>query len=73
MHRKIVFVIVESSVIKISEAFIDLDDVTLSFISIWSEILLGSQWTVNQTTSCQHRLSQKKLVNHIGEVVLESK
>jgi len=28
---------------------------------------LGSQETVNQTTSCQHKLS-KQLVQHIGEV-----
>jgi len=31
------------------------------------EILLGSQETVNQTTSCQHKLS-KQLVQHIGEI-----
>jgi len=31
------------------------------------EILLGSQGTVHQTTSCQRKLS-KKLVQHIGEV-----
>jgi len=30
------------------------------------EMLLGSQETVNQTTSCQHKLS-KQLVHHIGE------
>jgi len=32
---------------------------TISFISVWNEILLGSQGTVNQKTSCQHTHSQK--------------
>jgi len=31
------------------------------------KFLLGSQGTVNQTTTCQHTLS-KKLVQRIGEV-----
>jgi len=30
-------------------------------------MLVGSQGTVKQTTSCQHTLA-KKLVQHIGEV-----
>jgi len=35
---------------------------------------LGSQGTVNQTTSCQHTLSKKTIAAHWrGTVVLESK
>ena len=36
----------------------------ISFISVWNEILLGSQGTVNQTTSCQHTLSKKTSASH---------
>jgi len=67
MHRTIVFVKVQSSVIEISESVPWSRHCYAISTSIWNEILLGSQGTVNQTTSCQHTLS-KKLVQHIGEV-----
>ena len=75
MHRKIVFVKVESSVIEISEmVHWSRHCYVISFISFWNEILLGSQGTVNQTTSCQHTISQKTSAAHWrGTVVLESK
>ena len=63
-HRKIVFVKFESSVT------INILIQTLRrylFNKRLEEILLGSQETVNQTTSCQHKLS-KQLAQHIGEV-----
>ena len=56
---------------------------TLFFITWWNKnnhvtcllllmlnvaFVLGFQGTVNQTTSCQHKLS-KKVVQHIGEVL----
>jgi len=60
MHRKIVFVKVESSVIEISESVHwSSRCYAISFISFWNEILWGSQGTVNQTTSCQHTLYKK--------------
>ena len=53
MHRKIVFVKVESSIIEISESFHwSRRCYAISLISVWNEIVLGSQGTVNQTTSC---------------------
>ena len=73
MHRKIDIVKIESSVIeKYLKAFIDYD--AASCISVWNEILLGSQGTVNQTTSCQHTLFKNNSTVHWrGTVVLESK
>ena len=70
MHRKIVYVKVESSVIKISESVHwSRRCYAISFISVWNEIVLVSQGTVNQTTSCQHTPSKKHtLVQHIGAV-----
>jgi len=60
MHHKIVFVKVESSVIEISESVHwSIRCYAISFISVWNKIVLGSQGTVNQTTSCQHTLSKK--------------
>ena len=60
MHRKIVFVKVESSVIEISElVHWSRRYYAVIFISVWNEFLLVSQETVNQTTSCQQTLSQK--------------
>ena len=75
MHRKIVFVKVELSVIEISESVHwSRRCYYISFISVWNEILLGSQGTVNQTTSCQHTLSKEISAAHTrGTVVLESK
>ena len=75
MHRKIFFVKVESSVIEISERIQwSRRCYAISFISVWNEILMGSQGTVNQTTSCQHTLSQKTSEAHWrGAIVLESK
>jgi len=73
--KKIVFVKVESSVIEISQSVHwSRRCYAISFISVWNEILLGSQGTVNQTTSCQHTLSNKTKAAHWrGTVVLESK
>jgi len=76
MHHKIVFVKVESSVIEISESVhCSRRCYAISFISDWNEILLGSEETVNQTTSCQHTLSKKNTsaAHWRGTVVLESK
>ena len=75
MHRKIVFVKVESSVIEISESVHwSRRCYAISFISVWNENILGSQGTVNQTTSCEHTLSKKTSAAHWrGTVVLESK
>ena len=74
-HCKIIFVKVESSVIEISENFHwSRRCYAISFISVWNEMLLGSQGTVNQTISCQHTLS--KIISAPywrGTVVLESK
>ena len=48
MHRNIVFVKVESSVIEISESVHGSRRCyAISFISDWNEIVLGSQGTVN--------------------------
>jgi len=59
MHRKIVFGKVESIVIEISESVHwSRHCYAIIFVSIWNEILLGSQRTVNQTTSCQYTLSK---------------
>ena len=64
MHRKIIVVKVELSVIEISESVHwSRRCYAISFISVWNEILLGSQGTVNQTTSCQHMLSKKNECN----------
>jgi len=62
IHRKIVFVKVESSVIEISESVHwSRHCYAISFISVWKEILLGSQGhPVNMHFP-------KKLVQHIGE------
>jgi len=69
LHRKVVFVKVESSVIEISESVHwTRRCYAISFISVWTEIVLGSQGTVNQTTSCQHTLPPKQIVQHIWEV-----
>ena len=75
MHCKIVIVKVESSVIEISESVHrSRRCYAISFISVWNEILFGSQGTVNQTTSCQHMLYKKTSATHWrGTVVLESK
>ena len=75
MHRKIVFVKVESSIIEISESVHwSRRCYAISFISVWNEILLGFQGTVNRTTSCQHTLYQKTSASHSrGTNVLESK
>jgi len=75
MLRKIVFVKVESSVIEITESLHwSRRCYAISFISVWNEILLGSQGTVNQTTSCQHTLSKKtSAALWRGTIVLESK
>jgi len=75
MHHKIVCVKVESSVIEISEiVHWSRRCYAISFISVWNEILLGSQGTVNQTISCQHIPSKKTSAAHWrGTVVLESK
>jgi len=72
MHRKIVFVKVELSVIEKSESVHwSRRCCAISFISFWSEILLGSQGTVKLTTSCQHTLSKKTSAAHWrGTVVL---
>ena len=72
MHRKIVFVKVETSVIEISESVHwSRRCYAISFISVWNLTLLGFQGTVNQTTSCQHTLSKNTSAAHT--VVLESK
>jgi len=60
MHRKLVFVKVESSVIEISESlYWSRRCYAISIINVWT-IVGGSLGTVNQTTSCQHTLSKKK-------------
>ena len=60
-HRKIVFVKVESGVIEIYEnVHWSRRCYAISLMCIWNEILLGSQRTVNQTTSCQHTHSKNK-------------
>ena len=65
IHRNIVFVKVESSVIEISvSVHWSRCCYAISLISVWNEILLGSQGTVNQTTSCQHALSKKTSAAH---------
>jgi len=65
MHCKIVFVKVES-VHRSRRCY------AISFISVWNECLLGSQRTVNQTTSCQHTLSKNTSARHWrGTVVVE--
>ena len=67
MHRKMVIEISES--VHWSRRCC-----AISFISVSNEILLGSQRTVNQTTSRQHTLSKKTSAAHWGgTVVLESK
>jgi len=59
-HRKLVFVKVESSVIQISESVHKtLLSYAISCISVCNEMLVGSQGTVNLTTSCQQSLSKK--------------
>ena len=67
MHRKINIVKVESSVIEMSESVHwSRRCYTISFISV-----LGSQGTVNQTTSMilsTYVIQKKPLVQHIGEV-----
>ena len=74
MHRKIVFVKVESSVIKYLKVTIDLDAVTLLGLLASESVFLVSRRTVNQTASCQHTLSVKTTAAHWrGTVVLESK
>jgi len=75
MHRKIVFVKVESSVIELSESVHWFRcSYAISFISVWNEIVLGPQGTVNQTTSCKHTLYKKTGASHLrGTNVLESK
>ena len=66
MHRNIVFVKVESSVIEISESVHwSRHCYAISFKSVWNEILLVSQGTVNQTTSCQHTLFKKTSASHL--------
>ena len=72
MHRKIVFVKVESSVIELSESVHwSRRCYGISLISVWNENLLGCQVTVNQTTYCQHTLSKKTSAAHWrGTVVL---
>jgi len=50
VHRKIIFEISES--VHWSRRCY-----AISLISVWNEILLGSQGAVYQTTSCQHTLS----------------
>jgi len=75
-HRKLVFVKVESSIIEISESVHwSRGCYAISFISVWNEILMGSQGTVNQTTSCQHTFSKKNTSapHWRGTFVLESK
>ena len=70
MHRKIVFVEVESSVIEISESVHwSRRCYAISFISVWNEILLGSQGTVNQTTSCQHTLPHSWFNSYIIHLI----
>ena len=60
IHRKIVFVKVGSSVVEISESVHwSRRCNAIIFISVWNEILLGSQGTVNQRTPCQHTISQQ--------------
>ena len=50
VHRNIVFIKVESSVIEISEiVHWSKPCYAISLISFWNEMLLGSQETVNQT------------------------
>ena len=45
----------------------------ISLISVWNYYLLRSQGTVNQTTSCQHTLSQQTFAAQwSGTVMLES-
>jgi len=70
-----VIVKVESSVIEIAESVHwSRRCFAISFINVWNNILLGSQGTVNQTTSCQHTLSKKTSAAHWrGTVMLESK
>jgi len=71
MHRKIIFEKVGSSVIEISEiVHCSRRFYAISFISVWNEISLGSQGTVNQTTSCQHTLSVFNRGNKIWVLVL---
>jgi len=67
-HRKIVFVNVESSITRnIWKRSLIQTLRRYKFNKRLEEILLGSQETVNQTTTCQHKLF-KQLVQHIGEV-----
>jgi len=65
MRRKIVFVKVESSVIEISESVHwSRHCYALSFISVWNEILLWSQGTVNKSASCQNKISKTNCASH---------
>jgi len=62
MHLKIVCVKVESSVTEISESVHwSRCCYAISCISVWNEIVLGSQGTVNQTTSCHVRIEIKHM------------
>jgi len=62
---KFFFVKVESIAIEISESVHwTRRCYAISFISVWNEILLGSQGTVNQTTSYQDTLSKKTSAAH---------
>ena len=69
MHRKIVFVKVESSIIEICESvhWSRCCNVII-FISVWNEILSGSQGTVNQMYPKKTSGARCR-----GTVVLESK
>ena len=75
MHRKIVYVKVESSIIEIFESVHwSRRCYAIIFISVRNEFLLGTQGTVNQTTSCQHTLSkQTSAADWRGTAVWESK
>jgi len=74
VHRKIVFVKVESSVIEISERVHWFRCCyAISLISVWNEILLGSQGTVNKRHPVDIRFRKKTSAAHWrGTVVLES-
>jgi len=73
VHRKIVFVKVESTAIEISESVQWFRRCyAVSLISVWNVILLGSQGTVNQTTSCQHTLFKiSSILERYGRVRIE--
>jgi len=75
MHRKLVFVKVESIVIELSESVHwSRGCYAISFISVWNELYRDPNEQLNKRHPVQHTLSKKSSSSHWrGTVVLESK